>query len=195
MKRITKKRRIGGPMSPKEILNKLAPPRDVGLTIRDGRAVRKILQSDLAGDLRIPRGGPHAAELVAAYRHYDGATGGQPGYYGNIFIAWRNGTQTWRSGGVRVLPFEAERIARALDRGTGTRPGGEEPERVSGGANGTTSDLCATALDNGSVLLYVKFHGQGTSRFRSHGVEIHASERAAIADGLRTFARMRGRAK
>lgn len=182
-------------MSPQEILDKLEPPYDIGLKIRDSRGARKITQADLSGDLRIPRGGPHDAELVAAYRHYDGGTGGQPGYYANIFLSWRVGTATWRSGGVRVLPFEAERIAKALDRGTGTRPSSAEPERISGGPMATTSALCAKALDGGSVLLYVKYNGQGGRKYRTRGVEIHEDERAAVAEGLRTFAKQRGRAK
>lgn len=182
-------------MSPRDLLDKLEPPVDVGgLTIRDARGARKILQSDLSGALRLPRGGDHKAELVAAYRHYDGATGGTPGYYANIFLAWRVGTATWRSGGVRILPAEAERIARALDRGTGTRPGDAEPERISGGAQGTTSELRAKAVGEG-VLLYVKFRGQGGRWYRSRGVLVGQDERAPVAEGLRAFAKMRGRAK
>ena len=185
-------------MSPHELLDKLAPPHDVaGLTIRDARGVRKITQKDLAGALRIPRGGTHQAELVAAYRHFDGHTtdGKGAGYYANVFVAWRVGTATWRSGGVRILPFEADRIARALDRGTGTRPWCEEPERISGGVAGTTSQLCARPVGNDAVLLYVRFVGQGGRHYRSRGVEVHEDERAPIASGLRAFAAQRGRAK
>lgn len=194
-------------MNPRELLDVIAPPRDIGLPIRDARGARKITQKDLAGTLRIPRFGPDAApwadtsaakyrpELVAAYRHYDGGTGGTPGYYANIFLTWRVGTATWRSGGVRVLPFEADRIARALDRGTGTRPGDVEPERVSGGAQGNTSELRAKALDGGAVLLYVRFVGQGGRFYRSRGVEVLEGEREAVAEGLRAFARQRGRAR
>ena len=184
-------------MSPHELLDKLAPPYDVaGLTIRDARGVRKITQKDLAGALRIPRGGTHQAELVAAYRHFDGYTTGKgAGYYANVFVAWRVGTATWRSGGVRILPFEADRIARALDRGTGTRPWCEEPERISGGVAGTTSQLCARPVGNDAVLLYVRFVGQGGRHYRSRGVEVHEDERAPIASGLRAFAAQRGRAK
>ncbi len=191
-------KRYGPAKSPRTLLDELAPPHDIaGLTIRDARGVRKITQKDLAGDLRIPRGGPHQAELIAAYRHYDGSTnsGIGAGYYANIFVAWRSGTSTWRSGGARVLPFEAERIARALDRGTGTRPGATEPERVSGGVAGTTSQLIAKALGGDAVLLYVRFMGQGGRHYRSRGVEVHESEREAIAAGLRAFAAQRGRAK
>lgn len=178
-------------MTPKEILDELAPPHDVGgLIVRDARTARRIKQSDLKGDMRLPRGGKHNAELVAAYRHYDGATGGEAGYYANLFLVWRIGSQTWRSGGVRILPFEAERIARAVERGTGTRPGGDEPDRV--GGTGAITELRAAAVGD-SVLLFVKF-GKGPY-FRSRGVEILASERPAIAEGLRSFAKMRGRAK
>lgn len=182
---------------PLELLDKLAPPHDVGTPIRDSRGARRITQKDLAGALRLPRGGLHQAELVATMRHYDGSltNGAGAGYYCNVFLAWRVGTATWRSGGVRILPFEAERIARALDRGTGTRPRAEEPERVSGGAQATTSELCARAMGGGSVLLYVRFFGQAGKRYRSRGVEVLKGERAAVAEGLRTFAQMRGRAK
>jgi hypothetical protein len=189
------RKRYGPVKSPRELLDVLVPPHEVpGLTVRDARGVRKITQKDLAGDLRIPRGGPHQAELVAAYRHYDGATGGEKGYYANVFVAWRAGTATWRSGGVRILAFEANRIARALDRGTGTRPHAEEPERISGGVAGTTSQLIARPLGD-SVLLYVRFMGQGGRHYRSRGVEVHADERGPIAAGLRAFAAQRGRAK
>jgi hypothetical protein len=191
------RKRYGPAMSPRDLLDKLVPPHEIrGLTVRDARGVRKITQKDLAGDLRIPRGGPHQAELVAAYRHYDGSTnnGIGAGYYANVFVAWRAGTATWRSGGVRILAFEADRIARALDRGTGTRPWDEEPERISGGVAGTTSKLIAKALGNGAVLLYVKFVGQGGRHYRSRGVEVLEDERGPIAAGLRAFAAQRGRA-
>ena len=97
--------------------------------------------------------------------------------------------------GARILPFEAERVARALDRGTGTKPAATEPDRISGGSQGTASALCAKAVDDDAVLIYVKFHGQGGTLYRSRGVEIEANEREAIAEGLRAFAKMRGRAK
>jgi len=181
--------------SPRDVLDKIAPPRDIGIPIRDQRGARKIKQADLTGDLRIPRGGKHQVELVAAFRHYDGATGGVPGYYANVFLAWRHGTATWRSGGVRILAFEAERIARALDRGTGTQPSPTEPERISGGPEHTTSELRAKVVDDDTVLLFVVFEGQGARHYRSRGVEILAEERPVVAEGLRTFAKMRGRAK
>ena len=180
-------------MTPRELLDKLAPPHDIGIPIRDARGVRKITQADLKDALRIARGGPNKAELVAAYRHYDGATGGEPGYYANVFVAWRSGTQTFRTGGARILPFEAERIARALDRGTGTKPGDSEPDRI--GGTGAATQLRAKALDNGSILLFVRFGGQGGKFYRSRGVEIHEDERATIAEGLRAFGQLRGRAK
>jgi len=183
----------GGAMTPHELLDKYAPPHDIGIPIRDARGVRKITQADLAGALRLSRGGPHKVELVAAHRYYDGATGGEPGYYANIFVAWRAGSQTWRSGGVRILQFEAERIARALSRGTGTKPGEEEDARI--GGTGAVTQLRAKALDNGSVLLFVRFGGQGGRFYRSRGAEIHDDERGVIANGLREFAKLRGRAK
>ncbi len=178
-------------MTPKEILNEIAPPYDVGgLIVRDARGTRQITMADLKGDMRVPRGGPHRVELVAAYRHYDGHTGGEPGYYANLFLTWRVGTAVWRTSGVRILPFEAERIAQAVERGTGTRPGGDEPDRI--GGTGAVTELRAAAVGD-SVVLFVKF-GKGPY-FRSRGVEILASERPMIADGLRSFAKMRGRAK
>lgn len=182
-------------MNPRDVLDVVAPPFDVGIPIRDARGCRKIKQSDLAGDLRIPRGGPHNAELVAAYRHYDGGlTGGEgAGYYANLFVAWRAGTQTFRSGGVRILAFEGDRIARALDRGTGTKPGSAEPPRI--GGTGATTQLRAVALPDDGVLLFVRFGGQGGTHYRSRGVEVRADERAAIAEGLRAFAKQRGRAR
>lgn len=184
--------------SARELLDKIAPPREVaGLPIRDARGTRQITQKDLEGGLRIPRrdvANAHHVELVATMRHYDGHTGGAPGYYANIFVVYRIGTKTWRTGGVRVLPFEAERIARALVRGSNTKPGSDEPERLAGTLN-STSELRAHALGDGAVLLYVKFAGQGGRFMRSRGVEVRESERAAIADGLRSFAAMRGRAR
>jgi hypothetical protein len=185
-------------ISTNALFDKLVPPRAIpGLTIRDARGARRITQKNLLGALRIPRGGPHRAELVAAYRHYDGATneGKGAGYYANIFVAWRVGTTTWRSGGVRILPFEAERIARAIERGTGTQPGSEEPERISGGVAGTTSQLLAKAFEGGAVHLYVRFEGQGGSYYRTRGVEILRHERAAIAEGLRMFAAQRSKGR
>lgn len=178
-------------MSP---LDAIVPPIEVpGIAIAQrGAPMRRITQADLAGDLRISLGGPHRAELVAAYRHYDGATGGQAGYYANIFNTWRVGTQTWRSQGVRVLVSEAERVARALDRGTGTRPGAEEEPRI--GGTGATTQLRAYAVDE-AVLLYVRHGAQGGKHARSRGVLIGAAERPVVAEGLRAFAKMRGRAK
>ena len=188
------RRRYGARMtSPKEILDAIAPAYDVGgLVVRDARSARRIKQSDLSGDMRLLRGGPHKVELIAAYRHYDGALtdGSGAGFYANVFLVWRVGSQTWRSGGVRILPFEAERIARAVERGTGTRPGGDEPDRI--GGTGAVTELRAVAVGD-SVVLFVKF-GKGPY-FRSRGVEILANERPMIADGLRSFAKMRGRAK
>ena len=180
-------------VTPKEILNEIAPPYDIGgLIVRDARATRRITLADLKGDMRLPRDGKHRVELVAAFRHYDGGlTDGEgSGNYANLFLAWRAGTATWRSSGVRILPFEAERIARAVERGTGSRPGGEEPDRI--GGTGAVTELRAAAVGD-SVLIFVKF-GKGPY-FRSRGVEILASERPTIADGLRSFAKMRGRAK
>lgn len=180
-------------MNPREVLDEVVPPHDIGIPIRDARGARKILQGDLKDALRIPQGGPHKAELVAMYRYYDGGTGGEPGYYANIFNTWRIGTATWRSGGARILQFEAERIARALDRGTGTKPGDDEPDRI--GGTGAITQLRAKALDDESVLLFVRFGGQGGKWYRSRGVVIHQIERQAIATGLRSFAKLRGRAK
>lgn len=185
-------------MSPRDVLDVVAPPREVpGLPIRDARGVKKILQKDLEGGLVLPRGGPHQSALCAMYRHYDGGLtdGAGAGYYAGLFVVWRAGSHTYRSGGVRILPFEAERIARALERVTGTRPRGEEPERVSGGPMATTSQLRAEVLDDSAVLLFVRFTGQGGKFYRSRGVEILDGERAAIAEGLRAFGRLRGRAK
>lgn len=188
-------------LTPRELLDKIAPAHDVaGLPVRDARGVRPILQKDLAGALRIPRrdvANAHHVELVATMRHYDGglSNGSGAGYYANVFVAFRIGTKTWRSGGVRILPFEAERIARALARGTATKPGQEEPERVSGGPQETVSALCAKTLASGVMLLYVRFNGQGGRFMRSRGVEIYKGERTAVAEGLRAFAALRGRAK
>lgn len=181
-------------MNPREALEVVVPAIEVpGAKIAArGAPVRRITQADLTGDLRIALGGPHKAELVAAYRHYDGATGGQAGYYANVFNAWRNGTQTWRSQGVRILATEADRIARALDRGTGTKPGGDEEPRI--GGTGATTQLRAYAAPEG-VLLFVRFGVQGGGHARSRGVLIGEEHRAVIADGLRTFAKQRGRAK
>lgn len=185
-------------LAPRELLDKIAPLHAVDeLPVRDARGTRPITQKDLAGALRIPRrdvANAHHVELVATMRHYDGATGGAPGYYANVFVAYRIGTKTWRTGGVRILPFEADRIARAVARGTGTRPGGDEPERLAGTLN-STSELCAEPLKRGAVLLYVKFAGQGGRFMRSRGVEIHKGERPAVAEGLKNFAALRGRAK
>ena len=180
-------------MTPREVLDAVIPPHDVGIPIRDARGTRRITQADLKGDLRIERGGPHRVELLAAYRHYDGATGGEPGYYANIYNGWRHGTQTWRSGGVRILPFEAERIARAVGRGTGTRPGDSEPDRI--GGTGARTQLRAVALGDDSVLLFVRFGGQGGTHHRTRGVVSLPNEREVIAAGLREFAKQRGRAK
>ena len=171
-------------MSPRDVIDEVAPPHDVGITIRDGRSVRQIKQSDLKGALRIERGGPHRAALIAAYRHYDGATGGEPGYYANVFVAWRSGSKTFRSGGVRILPFESPRIARSLDRGIGSKPGAAEPDRI--GGTGAITELIGVAIGE-SVLLFVRFGGQGGKHYRSRGVEIHENEREIIAKGLRNM--------
>jgi hypothetical protein len=185
-----------GRMSPHEMLNKIAPAYDVGIAVSTrGRNVRKVTKKDLDGALNIPRrdvAGASHVQLVATMRHYDGGTGGERGYYSNIFVAWRVGTQTWRTAGVRVLPFEAERIARALELVTSSSPGSREPDRI--GGTGATTELHATAMPNGSVLIYVVFEWMGHP-YRSRGVEVKNGERVAIAGGLRSFAGMRGRAK
>jgi hypothetical protein len=186
-------------MSPRDVLEELAPAHYIGIPLRDARSVRRITQGDLKDALRLERGGPHRAELDAVLRHWDGGAasgignGHGAGYYASLFVSWRSGTQTYRSGGVRILLPEAERIARALDRGTGTQPGSSEADRISGGPMENKSELRATALGDGAVLVYVKFRGQGGKWYRSRGVEVHADEREAIAAGLREFVKMRGR--
>ena len=187
-------------LTPRELLDKIAPLHAVDeLPVRDARGTRPITQKDLTGALRIGRNdvaNAHHVELVATMRHYDGGLTDRSaaGYYANVFVAYRIGTKTWRTGGVRILPFEAERVARAIARGTGTRPGSDEPERLAGTLN-STSELCAEPLKGGAVLLYVKFAGQGGRLMRSRGVEIHKGERTAVAEGLKNFAALRGRAK
>jgi hypothetical protein len=178
------------------LVDLIAPPRAVdGLQIVDTRGVYVTSLGALADCLRIHRGGPNGAELVATKRHYDG--GGdreRAGFYANIFVIFRPGGtgRIWRTQGVRVLPFEAARIARALERDTASKPAPNEEPRLAGTGSGNVTQLRAEPVAGG-VLLYVRFrHGSRQELVRSRGVEVRTKEREQIAEGLRELARQTG---
>jgi hypothetical protein len=177
------------------LINEIAPPREVGLPVMDTRGVYRIKQADLKEAMRIPRGGPHGAELVATKRFYDGSTGGESGYYANVFVVFKMNRSTWRTQGVRVLPPEAARIARALRRGTASKPPWSEEPRLSGTGSGTVTELRAEPV-GAAVLLFVRFrHGSRQELVRSRGVEVRAREREAVAEGLLKLAKRGSRAR
>lgn len=181
------------------LINNLAPRFEMlagplALRVLDTRGVYRIRKSDLKEAMLLPRGGLNEATLVATKRYYDGSTGGEPGYYANVFIVFRVGRSIWRTQGTRVLPPEAARIARALRRGTSSRPSkGEEP-RLAGTGSGTITELRAEPVGT-SILLFVRFrHGARQELVRSRGVEVKAREREAVAEGLLKLAKRGSRA-
>lgn len=166
------------------LVNEIAPERAVGLPVLDTRGVYRIKKSDLKGALSLSRGGEHEAALIATKRYYDGSTGGESGYYANVFVVFKVGRSLWRTQGVRVLPPEAARIARALKRGTSSKPPKSEEPRLAGTGSGNVTELRAEPV-GAAVLLFVRFrHGARQELVRSRGVEVRAREREAVAEGL-----------
>jgi hypothetical protein len=178
------------------LVDTIAPPHPIaGLRVLDTRGVYRIKQADFKDAMRISRTGPDQAQLVATKRHFDGA--GDPersGYYANVFIVFRSGKAFYRTQGVRVLPAEATRIARALKRGTSSRPSRNEEPRLAGTGSGTVTELRAEPFGD-SVLLYVRFrHGSRQELVRSRGVEVRGLERYVVAEGLLKMAKRGSRA-
>jgi hypothetical protein len=179
-----------------DLVNEIAPELPVGLKVVDTRGVYRIRKSDLKEAMKVSRTGPHEAMIVATKRYYDG--GGDPdrkkGYYANVFVVFRSGSAFYRTQGVRVLPAEAARIARALKRGTSSRPSRNEEPRLAGTGSGTVTELRAEPFGN-SVLLYVRFrHGSRQELVRSRGVEVRGLERYVVAEGLLKLAKRGSRA-
>jgi len=172
----------------------VAPSHDVaGLPISDGYSVRNMAPGSQVMALRLFRGGPRSAALVAVNKYYDGSGGGLAGHYSLLYVEFRIGGGLWRTAGVKVRAVEATRIAGALLRGVASKPKSSEPDRIGGvAATSTESELWGAPVTRGGYLVFVRHTMKSGIFGRTRGVEILKTEKQPIAEMLANLANMTG---
>jgi len=172
------------------VIETVAPAHDIGgLTIRDP-GIRNVVGAELKNSLRLPRGGPHDATLVAVQKHYDGLSGGEAGTYLLFYVEFRT-TSRWRTSGTKIRSAEASRVARDLLRGKASKPGKGEAPRI-GGHEIARDDsmLCGAPIAGGNYVLYVKSKNKADQWVRARGVELLPIEIPFVVKELRALAQV-----
>lgn len=176
------------------VIESVAPARDIdGLPISDGTSVRNIAHAslDLLKTLRLPRGGSHDAALIAMTRHYDGANGGEAGFYAMLWAEFRAEGSRWRTAGVKIRAEEASRIARDMLKGKPSKPGKSEAPRVGGKTIATDeSELRGAPIDGGKLgswgyAIFVRHRMRSGDWGRTRGVEVLEPEMQFVANLLK----------
>ena len=175
-----------------ETIDAVAPAYDIdGMTLSDGYSVRNVAHAEQRDTLRLPRGGPFSASLVASRKYYDGSGGGEAGHYALLFVEFQSVGSRWRTAGVKVRAVEAARVATHMLRGVPSKPGRSEPPRVGGKETPTDgSELRGIAAGKGktSYLLFVRHELRSGAFGRTRGVEVLGDEKASLAGLLRVLA-------
>jgi len=146
------------------------------LPITDGYSLRRVAHAELHDSLRIPRGGPHDATLIALRKSYDGTSGGIPGIYVLLYVEFRTAHGRWRTAGTKVRAEEAARVARDMSKGKASKPAKNEPSRVGGKEVETGESTLMGAPVDGGYCLFIRSRMRTGAWGRTRGVTILAAE-------------------
>lgn len=171
-----------------KIIEAVAPSHDIDQLQIVDPGIRNVVGAEMKNSLRLPRGGPHEATLVAISRHYDGLNGGEAGTYLLIYVEFRASGSRWRTSGTKVRVAEAARAARDIVHGKPSKPGKGEAPRV-GGVLALDDSTLRGAPVKGGYLLYVRSRGRAGSWVRTRGLIVLDVEKTIVAESLKALAK------